>query len=411
MEVASMSLIHVLWFILPTAVLMIPATISYFYPPAGLIALPLGMLFIFLGLKRASRLNKSYFELVKKIWVISAGGQLDTDIHPDKKSDLYYLESVCASLIAGTRNYVTGLKGFLSWALTATSEIYLANEEMGKGFEQVSSSTVEIKETFEQMIERITESDKSQELVEKSREVSNTVAQMREIINMVNESSISGKTDVDAVSHNNQKLNTTMKTTVEVTGELSTLSNSIKEVLNVINDIADQINLLSLNASIEAARAGEAGKGFAVVADEIGKLAEQTSSSTKDISSIIEQTGHKMKQVTQAINENDELIIENGRLIETMGHSFSGISDNISKANDSFQNFETLFTSLGAIGEAFASTFTDLKTSNEESSNALTDISSVIEEQTASAEEITSQVSQYFSNIMGIDAYFVQYRT
>jgi methyl-accepting chemotaxis protein len=112
---------------------------------------------------------------------------------------------------------------------------------------------------------------------------------------------------------------------------ISTSSGELTGIAGLINDISDQINLLSLNAAIESARAGDAGRGFAVVADEISKLADKTSMNVKDINRII--------------NGNTKLISDGISSVESMVELFSAviaevasISDVIKKIHESMKN-------------------------------------------------------------------------
>lgn len=93
-------------------------------------------------------------------------------------------------------------------------------------------------------------------------------------------------------------------------GRLMDSSNDMSKIIEIINDISDRINLLSLNASIEAARAGDAGRGFAVVAEEISKLADQTADSTKNIDSLIKVNSDEITREIENINSTTKILTE-----------------------------------------------------------------------------------------------------
>jgi methyl-accepting chemotaxis protein len=141
--------------------------------------------------------------------------------------------------------------------------------------------------------------------------------------------------------------------------ELGTKAESIGGVMNVISDIADQTNLLALNAAIEAARAGEAGRGFAVVADEVRKLAEKTMSATHEV-------GENIVAIQQAAEQN----------IKQVEHAVAAVTQATDLANASGQAL-TEIVSLAA-----------------QNSSVVTSIATAAEEQSATSEEINRSIDE-----------------
>jgi len=129
--------------------------------------------------------------------------------------------------------------------------------------------------------------------------------------------------------------------TADMVAKLGKSSEEIGTIVSVINDIADQTNLLALNAAIEAARAGEQGRGFAVVADEVRKLAERTGTATKEISSMIGTIQNETSIAVKAMGEGTEKVENGVKLANEAGDALEQIDQGIQNVSDMINQIAT----------------------------------------------------------------------
>lgn len=143
---------------------------------------------------------------------------------------------------------------------------------------------------------------------------------------------------VSKLSQEIRRLTATMQTLSDKVVSLGERSNEIDSIVHVIKDIADQTNLLALNAAIEAARAGEQGRGFAVVADEVRELAERTTTATTDISRIVNTIHHDTREAVNEVQTTRQLMENNVCVAEEANAAMSAIHRNnqelIARIND-----------------------------------------------------------------------------
>ena len=232
--------------------------------------------------------------------------------------------------------------------------------EQAKDVENSSRQVVDIRESINQILGSVTTlSEKTDEMNVNGKEATNTMTDLTR--------------SSDSTTEAFTKIAEQVHKTDESVGE-------IQEAITLIQSVANQINLLSLNASIEAARAGEAGKGFAVVASEISKLADQTNQSATIIEGIIRMLSDESNRTVETINEVTELIQNQKSDIDNTYEIFSNVSTGI----DFTQGAVTQVLSDAKICENASETVVDL----------MTNLSAISQENAASAETTSNAMEE-----------------
>lgn len=208
----------------------------------------------------------------------------------------------------------------------AVEEVSSSITEMASSIKEIGTSIVNLLDASTTTASSIAEMDATIKQVEKnamdSAAISETVRSDAEI----------GKKAVLEAIAGMQAIRDSSQITSEVVETLSLRVNDIGAILSVIDEVAEQTNLLALNAAIIAAQAGEHGKGFAVVADEIRELAERTSSSTREIATVIKGVQEETKRAVDAISQAEESIAAGEKLSQRSGIALEKIVSGVQRA-------------------------------------------------------------------------------
>ncbi|MBW8357040.1 methyl-accepting chemotaxis protein [Pseudomonas protegens] len=252
---------------------------------------------------------------------VIAGGNLRQAIEVDGQDEPARLLRALAQMQASLRRTIEQIAGSATQLASASEELSAVTEEASRGVQQQNTEIEQAATAVNEMTAAVEEvarnavstSEASQQSTQAAREGRDRVVQTVEAI--------------QTMAHDVQN------TSVMIEG-LATQGRDIGKVLDVIRAIAEQTNLLALNAAIEAARAGEAGRGFAVVADEVRALAHRTAQSTQEIEKMVAGIQNGTGEAVESMQQSNRRTQSTLELARAAGESLEQIAESINQINE-----------------------------------------------------------------------------
>jgi len=289
-----------------------------------------------------------------------ASGDLSHDLTVDRRDEMGQLQASIQRMTVNLRQLISGIRDGVTQIASAAEELSAVTEQTSAGVNSQKVETDQVATAMHEMTATV------QEVARNAEEASEAAVaadqQAREGDRVVNEAIVQIERLAKEVGNSTEAMN-----------ELKRESDKIGSVLDVIKSVAQQTNLLALNAAIEAARAGEAGRGFAVVADEVRSLAQRTQKSTEEIEQLIAGLQSGTQQVATIMDNSRELTVSSVELTRRAGGSLENITKTVS--------------AIQAMNQQIAAAAEEQSATAEEINRSILNVRDVSEQTSAASEE------------------------
>jgi methyl-accepting chemotaxis protein len=309
-------------------------------------------------------------------------GDLDKTIPVTSNDEIGTLAAGINSLINKIRNIVGDMARDADDLSSAACQLSSSSESMAAGIQQAVDQTHAV-------------ATASEEMAATSSEIAHNCTAAADGSRKASELAASG-TDIVARSVNvMSRITCRVKESAETIERLGARSDQIGEIIGTIEDIADQTNLLALNAAIEAARAGEQGRGFAVVADEVRALAERTTKATREIGVMIKSIQDETKKAVEAMEQGVKDVEEGTSEAAKSGNALNEILEQINSVSLQVNMIATATEEQTATTSEISNSIQQFTEVIHESAKGANDAASAAGQLSRLAEELQKMVSQF----------------
>lgn len=324
-----------------------------------------------------------------------AGGDLRSPVAVDSSDEMLDLATDFNQLIESMRDVLGVIVRHSTELAASTEEMSATLNTFTSQAQNQSASTEQIAATTEELSAGMDNVKKSTEhqtasvlsLIQTVRGLSDSIDGMARLIAQAQQETgqITGlaREGEDSLRHLNESMNNVLQSSSSVTG-----------IVQIINEISDRINLLSLNAAIEAARAGDSGRGFAVVAEEVGKLAERTSSSIRDISQLVEVNNQQLKEGIGQLQSTTRFITEILTGIGRMNERMTDLKGTMTDQTRENEAVQTQLENVSNRSDEIKHAIGEQKNAVSEIAQSVSSINDAIQSVVSAAEQMTATSEQ-----------------
>lgn len=338
----------------------------------------------------------------------------DLDLTHDIDSKLLNQKDEIGDLANSIQHIITNLRTIVNEISYSSNDVAGSSQELTAISQQSSAAVEQVAMAIDEVARGAADQAANTEVgSSKAAELGEIIEADQAHMEDVNNSSLKVSEAVDAGLIEIEKLSDVTDESIlsireihEAILKTNESSNRIGQASGVIASIAEQTNLLALNAAIEAARAGEAGRGFAVVADEIRKLAEQSSESTMDIDQVVNELQENSGNAVETIERVSAISVEQSNSVVNSKEKFILIARSITDTENAINKLNISGEKMEKMKDEILDTLQNLAAIAEENSASTEEVSASMEEQASSMEEISnsseglSQLSQDLYSII-----------
>ncbi|MBC3500465.1 methyl-accepting chemotaxis protein [Pseudomonas sp. SWRI59] len=320
---------------------------------ATLLALLVGILAAVLITRQITRPLQETLQAVERI----AGGDLTHDLRVTRRDELGVLQQGIARMGTTLRELISGIRDGVTQIASAAEELSAVTEQTSAGANSQKVETDQVATAMHEMAATV-------------QEVARNAEQASHAATGADDEARAGDRVVGEAISQIERLAAEVHRSTEAMSLLQQESQKIGSVMDVIKSVAEQTNLLALNAAIEAARAGEAGRGFAVVADEVRGLAQRTQKSTEEIEELIASLQHGTQQVATAMQGSRTLTDSSVELARKAGASLESITGTVSNIQSMNQQIAAAAEEQSAVAEEISRSILNVRDVSEQTAAA-----------------------------------------